>query len=324
MRKLFFVYFLILALVASSFAYIWMYGKQTAPKKESITYVSLGDSIAEGYALDTYDDKDSNEFVVGSYAHSFKTALEKEYKTVNAANYATKGDTSTDLLTMLTELSGTELSTENQQMKTNIQNADIITICIGANDILGPAKSNILSFMTKEDFDITPYVNPGLENFNTNFPKIITALKTLNPTANLVFFNTYNPYKEFITTSADISVSSYPGPITISSSKLNQLGSLTELYLNSEDVIYNGAPGINKIISNGLTGQQNCYLLDIKLCFDTYYTSQNNYDIVNVNVLTNPSLTPLNVITAMDPHPSNIGHTQIFNLLNTWYETSFK
>ena len=178
--------------------------------------------------------------------------------------------------------------------------------------------------MTKEDFDITPYVNPGLENFNTNFPKIITALKTLNPTANLVFFNTYNPYKEFITTSADISVSSYPGPITISSSKLNQLGSLTELYLNSEDVIYNGAPGINKIISNGLTGQQNCYLLDIKLCFDTYYTSQNNYDIVNVNVLTNPSLTPLNVITAMDPHPSNIGHTQIFNLLNTWYETSFK
>lgn len=328
MKKKVLGYLSIFLIIVSLFVYIGICGTTTKPIlntetptppiESSIAYVSLGDSIAQGYRLE--GQADDNGFIEGSFAYKFRAMLQSNYDIVTANNYANDGDASADLLNLLKSLKEDTLSEDLQNKKTNIQNADIISIYIGANDILGPATSKIISFMTQPSFDITPYVNPGLETFNTNFPKILTEIKTLNPTAKLVFFNTYNPYAEFINATEDVTVS----PINISHSKLNELGSLTNLYLSSEESIYNDAPGINKTISNTLSGQQNCYLLDVKSCFDNYYTSQNKYDIVNVNVLGNVNLTAMNVISAMDPHPSAKGHEQIATLLIDWYNSYFE
>ena len=123
---------LIICLSCCSFIACSLIEKPEAPLIDAeVTYVSLGDSIAEGYSLDGYSAKDENGFVVGSYTHSFKTKLEKKYRVVHATNYATTGHTSGNLLSLLTPLTSNELNSTQLQMKNNIQQADIITICIG-------------------------------------------------------------------------------------------------------------------------------------------------------------------------------------------------
>ena len=47
----------------------------TPVTQTTYTYVSLGDSIAEGYGLTGYASKDANGFVNESYANTLKNAL---------------------------------------------------------------------------------------------------------------------------------------------------------------------------------------------------------------------------------------------------------
>ena len=47
---------------------------------ETISYVSLGDSIPEGYYLPKYEEKDEYGFVKQSYTHSLKSFFESKYK----------------------------------------------------------------------------------------------------------------------------------------------------------------------------------------------------------------------------------------------------
>ena len=138
------------------------------------TYVSLGDSIAEGYGLPST--KDENGFVPGSYADSLKNKLSAKHSKFKAFNYAQAGQTSTDLLNILTTLSGTDLSAENYQKKQNIQAANTITVCIGANDILGPAQNNLASFIMSSDAtSLIAALDTGLTTFQTNLSLIISS-----------------------------------------------------------------------------------------------------------------------------------------------------
>ena len=317
----------------STWAYLRVPNEDIPPKtevKETVNYVSLGDSIAEGHGLPDYEaNKEGYKFVSGSYTNSFKEYLATKYKNVNAINYANSGDDSTDLLNMLNALNGASLSAENQEIKNNLQNADYITICIGANDILGPVTDNLLNFLVYNQ-DITSHLDSGIETFNTNFPKILSKLQTLNSNAKLIFSSIYNPYKEFIATQKNITVSvSGFTSYNVTSSKLNLIGKLSETYIDSGNV-YNEAGavtktlenGLNQIIENNIKNKNNCYLLDVKDCFDSYYTTNNNYNIVKADILSHTTIeVTYNNITSklfshLDPHPSELGHTEISKLLN--------
>ena len=300
----------------------------------TINYVSLGDSIAEGYALTEYNQKSVDGFVPESYAQMFKSMLEEHYEEVNAVNYATAGDTSGDLLNLLTPLLSTELADDSQTMKTNIQNADIISVCIGANDILGPAIDNFAGYVMGS-VDITQSLDAGLTVLSNNFKYVVTTLQTLNPTCKLVFLNVYNPYKEFMTTTKSVSISTGFFPITLDSAILNEIGSITEVYLDSgsTNVTVGGqqttktiSAGVNQVIESTIENEENCYLLDVKDCFDTYFqtkvdeSAENKYDIVNSYLLSVDSAVNLDELTvAIDPHPNTEGHELIFNLLDDWY-----
>ena len=174
---------------------------------ETISYVSLGDSIPEGYYLPKYEEKDEYGFVKQSYTHSLKSFFESKYKEVHAHNYATAGLTSTQLKEQLMALDGQTLSQNEEEMKMNIIGADVITVCIGANDILTPALDNFLNIVLNEDISsyLTEFDN-GIAAFTSNFPIIVSKLKELNPTAKLIFSNIYNPYKDFITATSNIEI----------------------------------------------------------------------------------------------------------------------
>ena len=303
----------------------------------TINYVSFGDSIAEGYALTGYNQKDLDGFVPESYAQMFKTMLEERYEEVNAVNYATMGYTSGDLLNLLLPLLSNELAGDSQAMKTNIQNADIISICIGANDILGPAIENLAGYVMGS-VDITQYLDLGLMALSNNFDEIVSLLQTLNPTCKLVFLNVYNPYKEFITTTKSVSISTGFFPVTMDSALLNEIGTITEVYIDSGSVtITTGgqtttktiSAGLNQIVESSIRDKNNCYLIDVKDCFDTYYQTkvnegaENKYDIINSYFLSiNSAINLEELEMAIDPHPNALGHELVFDLLEDWYDVN--
>lgn len=82
-----------------------------------VSYVALGDSLATGAGAST------------SYVAEYAAALEARTRTdIEVTNLAVNGWTSTDLL---------EAITGDEAMRTAVAGADLVTVDIGANDLLG-------------------------------------------------------------------------------------------------------------------------------------------------------------------------------------------
>lgn len=179
-----------------------------------IQYVALGDSITAG--SDTYVSQ------VSAY-------LKGRYGECQTKNLAIDGMTSSHLVDCLTNSSNSYYST----MRNAIKNADVITIDIGSNDIMGTAmevfaagfgatpdqmgavaekwEKRIQSANTFQLFllylealsiarNINYELNYGdampnaLATFETNFNKIMTVIEQLAPDAKVYIGNLYNPY----------------------------------------------------------------------------------------------------------------------------------
>ncbi len=170
----------------------------------SSSYVALGDSITTGYGL-------------GSEEQSFaKIVADKNGYDLNTL--AADGATSGNLLGVVTAPANAE----------TLKNAGLITITIGGNDLMGALYSylaeaynttNGTSF-TGEDMqlalmgkhptitqnialfylglNLNGFVTSGMDNalskFQTNLNDILEQLKELNPTAQIIVTNQYNPY----------------------------------------------------------------------------------------------------------------------------------
>lgn len=88
-----------------------------APTGAAVSYVALGDSLATGAGATT------------SYVAEYAAALETRTGTdIEVTNLAVNGWTSTDLL---------EAITGDETMRTAVAGADLVTVDIGANDLLG-------------------------------------------------------------------------------------------------------------------------------------------------------------------------------------------
>lgn len=145
----------------------------------SIRYVALGDSIASGYGL-SVPETDSYVGLVGSY-------LEENYDYVFKANLGTNGLRSDQLLDILTD-------PENEKYKkyhATLENADIVTLSIGSNDLLHLVSLNR---------DLQDYIEEGdqmfreaCREFDDHFPKIIQEIHKISPNAEIYANNVYNP-----------------------------------------------------------------------------------------------------------------------------------
>lgn len=305
-----------------------------------LNYVSLGDSIPEGYALEGYSNKDVNGFVLKSYPQMFANKEWDFYTSVSAKNFANAGDTSTDLLCKLTgldesgnTLTGTDLII-SQNIQTYVQGANVITICIGANDILSATSEvmDLVSFVLGMSTTLIDNLNEGVESFNKNFPKILARLNELNANAKILFSNVYNPYKELIDTSKSLTISYGTTNFPLSSAKLKEIGKITEIFLNAnseynnESIISKVSNGINNIIEEGIKNNSNYKLVDVKNSFDVYYNDNSKYDIVNCSILEKDTITYNELVDAegisvIDPHPTQAGHQLIFDTLNLTFES---
>lgn len=170
-------------------------------------YVSLGDSIAAGQAINSDWEKDygyssqygengntSTAIVTNAYTDLIQKDLISTYseKKVSAKSFAHSGDTVADLMEKL----------DHTIVQNTIRKANLVTICIGANDILGAVSNeHLANYITSGSLSgIESEVETNLTKLNTDsdsnsYVSLFNKLNSINPNAKYIFTTVYNPYK---------------------------------------------------------------------------------------------------------------------------------
>ncbi len=167
--------------------------------RETIKLVALGDSIARGYGLD----KPSTQAYPAILAASIESVVEGA--TVEYENFGIDGLKTSGLLSML------------EAGVPQLDNADVVVVCIGANNLLTPfltAFSGTLVFdpsdvssdtgsaeqfldrfnelIDSEEFEKS--MNAGIEDAAEDLPRILKLIKERAPEAIIAVTTVYSPY----------------------------------------------------------------------------------------------------------------------------------
>jgi len=143
--------------------------------KRAFRYLALGDSIVTGAV--TYWSE------IESYADYLYAHLRKYYAgkaEVHFDNLARNGDGSRELLERLDK---------DSKMAAAVRRADLITLCIGGNNLLRAAK---IPGFTEIDWD---EAEKGVRQFESDWPLLTNRIDALKRPGAVVIANTlYNPY----------------------------------------------------------------------------------------------------------------------------------
>ena len=193
--------------------------------KSTPTYVALGDSITTGYGLASFIKNDvSNKASVKNYVNKLGKKLG-----ANTVNLGVEGLDSTGLLNAIVNP-----ATEDQKAAVDkIRTANVITVSIGGNNLLLPlitaindklgkdktiynaTEQDLSAAMTNMFFDdaamtkLNNALSAATIAFNGesgkagDFTNIISAVKKLNPKAQIVVQTVYDPYRFSFTSMFD-------------------------------------------------------------------------------------------------------------------------
>ncbi|MCD7783436.1 MAG: GDSL-type esterase/lipase family protein [Firmicutes bacterium] len=237
----------------------------------TIKYVALGDSICYGYGLDS-PETERYSVLVASYIDAY------EYYECGEYNYGVNGQTSSELLETLKNGEITELS-----------DADVVTVSIGANNILSPATSFFINYVAAsliEDdttrnaalaslyTDFISELDAGVAAFEADLPEIIENIYKSAPIAEIIFQTVYNPFRNF-----DLAIDTGNGEVSLSE--------LADVYITKINDIINGNWGV--------------YGYEIA---DIYTAFESEIDVVFADAAGTSLL-------SFDPHPTAKGHELI-------------
>lgn len=171
----------------------------------SFDYVSLGDSIAAGHGINDswesqygYDSQygsngnQSTALVPGSYTDLLRASLVG----IHGANYtrtksfAKSGDTVEDLIKKL----------DHDVVRQAIEKAKLVTVCIGANDVLQPAMLHFGEYINGDMSQMISVIQSNLARLGDDssaysYRALLEKLYSINPSAKYVFTTIYNPFK---------------------------------------------------------------------------------------------------------------------------------
>lgn len=285
--------------------------KTAYAEQGKIKVVALGDSIAYGQtkASDDESTPDVDESQIPSYAVKLQEKLETIYPSVTIENLAHSGDILSDMMTIV----------NNNRAK--VQGADVITICMGANHILGPAVnafSGSLTTILANIGSLGAKMKEGADLFASTFKTSLEEISSLNSTAKIYVMTDYNPY--YFTTAKV----NFMGEITISlgpvvayhqeGSGYEDIPSNTRSMLNVQE----GVTGINQTIRAAVSelGNANIKLVDVQAEFQkkidagefTAATYNSYIDTATGSVAITDGF---NFQQTFDPHPTAAGQTLI-------------
>jgi len=288
--------------------------------------LALGDSIAAGYAPKPMGGKGKDEDLaqkdmIAAYEEymnrrkggtdpnyvnkfSYPAVLKEnlsESANITLQSYARTGDQTKDLLAKLSpNYSDAEIATKKGEILEAVKQADYITLCIGANDILQRA-TGINIFMKDLNWFRETFTS-DLEKFKTNFDTILGTLTDNGATVYVM--SVYSPYYYF--------KESPPIPDT----------QYTPLYKSTTEKIVK----INRIAERFL-GQLNSYISS-KAAVNPYVVYVDVADVINKEVLSkhkelihaDPTKFNLDALVStfgqtipiwFDPHPTIKGAEEI-------------
>ncbi|MCG7343344.1 S-layer homology domain-containing protein [Sporosarcina sp. ACRSL] len=151
----------------------------------SASYLALGDSLAAGMDHlgeigDGYADFLADTMDAAGLLNSYNKA------------FAVPGYTTKDVLKDLEE-NATREDADGKTIRLHdaIANASLITISAGANDVLAHVKIDPTTFALTYDEEA---LQQEIQQVGINLMKIITAIHTINPDAQVYLMGYYNPY----------------------------------------------------------------------------------------------------------------------------------
>lgn len=133
--------------------------------------VAVGDSLTQG--VGSSDDQ-------GGYVEILDRAINAENQIVSFDNFGIRGDRSNQLLERL----------DNPEVSNAIEEADIVLITIGANDIMKVFRENFTN-LTIEEF------REERVNYEERLNQIFTKLKNINPNTDIYLLGFYNPFEQY-------------------------------------------------------------------------------------------------------------------------------
>lgn len=262
---------------------------------DSLFIRAYGDSISAGDKLNDVND---------SYPSVFANAFNSNFN-VDFVAKGVSGDTTHDLLEDLNPyIEGTAVD------QIAFDNAEVITLCIGANNVLKPALANLSGYLSQSvsKEDLQALLDAGVEDFKNEFPQILQAFEG----KKIVVMTVYNPFKYLSLNDVSISagMSGYASIIrSILSQYDNKLQEMLVMSIDSLKII-------NEEIRN--SADENIYVADIWQLFDSFtkeqYLEYINADISKVEIASLDVASIMSEIaSASDPHPTKAGHEIIAN-----------
>lgn len=248
------------------------------PETKTLDYVALGDSIAFGYGLSS-PETERYSAIIDGYLDLLP------YYECESHNYGVNGQTSAELLAMLEADSVPEL-----------HDADIVTVSIGANNVLSPAIEALTQYTLNlliEDEAVRSAANAaayasflsetdaGIAQFESDLPKIIDKINEYAPDAQVIVQTVYNPYNNVALTfdfSTDI--------LDMNKAADALVSRLNEIIGKNADALGYSAADIYGAFEGG-----------------TGYINADSFDGVDV--------------TKLDPHPTSAGHRLIADTICT-------
>lgn len=238
--------------------------------ENTVVYVALGDSICRGYDLENAD--------VERYSARLREMLADNMPSYNYVeyNYGVNGQTSSELFDYI--------SSDNAPM---LYGADIVTISIGANNVLLPtidmiAQYSALSTVTDDSLrdvslsslltSFTLKTDNGIANFSVGLPKIITSIRKFSPDAKIIMQTIYNPYK------------SIDDVLNFGDTTISVREKADELVGRINNIIKENAAPLGYMVA------------------DVYSAFADVYDVINAEYAENDAF------AGYDPHPNEKGH----------------
>ena len=296
-------------LLAVLFFIMLMYAAYFQPKMEDVKAVSNNELV-----IMAYGDSISYGETLSDLTKAYPAVFAQKYvENFNARFYArgVSGDTTSDLLEDLQPyVDGTAFDMET------FEDADVITLCIGANNVLGPALNNISGFLTgsvSED-QYQSILDAGVEQFKQDYPQILSAFEG----KKVIVMTVYNPYKYLSLSDVSISssISSYESMIR------NALSSYDVQFQTMLNMSMESLQIINSEIRNSSSDE--VFVVDIWEMFEGFskdqYLEYINSDISKLTITmadigaimqNNLSSFMGRVTSTCDPHPTEAGHAVI-------------
>ncbi|MGX8792400.1 SGNH/GDSL hydrolase family protein [Oceanobacillus sp. M60] len=140
--------------------------------EEDVNIVALGDSLTQGVG----DDTDQ-----GGYVGILDRTLQVLDTNVHFQNFGKRGNRTDQLLHRLEE---------EPALAEALEEADMIIITIGANDIMQVLKENIM------DLEIS-YFNEEQTSYEERLHEIFDTIRSLNEDASIYLLGIFNPFKNY-------------------------------------------------------------------------------------------------------------------------------